>query len=711
MQHNAINRVHLDENFAFVECHADEVEEETRRRKAPRCGVQAMQEMKNGWHRKAEGRAQETPSRFLQLVFPELQRLNKSELLQRAHREGASLQEVDDAFDEEDQRQALMKLLMSRREEKDEASTCSDLSDSERESMPKLEVKHVLYDLGSYAPDDLIIGAFDRDGDWNLDSNELGSKLGGSDEVFQVLRKEPRYVMCFQDFNADHSGKDDDATSQPHTPTTTASTVTDAPTLAQECAFEEMLMITCAPAESATVNGLYEFRQSLFEGKPQWQKLNDPDRRLVFVPKFNTWNVIDTAFKNICERGSLMVSAGKAASHPTMVQSWQLAVDGSFVTIPEVRVAKVGQTLKSEISLQLGGPLEVLDHELDLREVPLQTMRSDSDAKYAKVPLRRASGLAIERQSYAATSRYQYGEDVHLDEFCSKGLERVSGEALSKENCTAISQCRASDDVRPSELSSKVADILGNGPMLLKTISAMAMKKQTCRVVQKAIVEACNSDKDLLAEALKDDVQALCESPNGNHVMTAAIENWSPDTCEFIISAVQDRCTAMAMHKFSCRVVNRLIEYCSLEQVKGIVQGIMQNVYKLARHKFGKHTIEVVLQRIPHLRSDVLAYLIGDFLDLCCHRDGSIIVERLLTFCDRQDQSKIINTMVRRGDSLIKLASEKYGSHVLAALAKHPESSQIRCILEQHVGDLREMKEAQKVLEAFEMQRPLKLEI
>merc|ERR1711933_104035 len=63
--------------------------------------------------------------------------------------------------------------------------------------------------------------------------------------------------------------------------------------------------------------------------------------------------------------------------------------------------------------------------------------------------------------------------------------------------------------------------------------ASLAIEKDGCRVLQKAIEVADNADKRRIAESLKNHITALVEDKHGNYVVQKIIEECAPQELEF----------------------------------------------------------------------------------------------------------------------------------------------------------------------------------
>merc|ERR1712187_314998 len=96
------------------------------------------------------------------------------------------------------------------------------------------------------------------------------------------------------------------------------------------------------------------------------------------------------------------------------------------------------------------------------------------------------------------------------------------------------------------------------------------------------------------------EAQLMLASGLKNNV-AECIEQMPPDTVTFIIEAVEEQTEKTAVHRYGCRVIQRLLEHCSAIQLKNMVEQILDMVPRLAQHRYGNYVVQHLLE---HGRKD-----------------------------------------------------------------------------------------------------------
>eukprot|EP00931_Biecheleriopsis_adriatica_P102585 TRINITY_DN77530_c0_g1_i1.p1 TRINITY_DN77530_c0_g1~~TRINITY_DN77530_c0_g1_i1.p1 ORF type:complete len:350 (+),score=53.41 TRINITY_DN77530_c0_g1_i1:98-1051(+) len=94
------------------------------------------------------------------------------------------------------------------------------------------------------------------------------------------------------------------------------------PAAACEEVWPRMLVSGATGINAPVINGVYRLRDGLHEGKPQWQKVGDADKWIVFVSKYRSWNMINADRKDSLEGGGYMHSLTANAVYPCRATQW-----------------------------------------------------------------------------------------------------------------------------------------------------------------------------------------------------------------------------------------------------------------------------------------------------------------------------------------------------------------------------------------------------
>ena len=102
------------------------------------------------------------------------------------------------------------------------------------------------------------------------------------------------------------------------------------------------------------------------------------------------------------------------------------------------------------------------------------------------------------------------------------------------------------------------------------------------------------------------------QDQNGNHVIQKCIETIQPsDPLAPMLRVIHDNAIQLSMHSFGCRLVQRLLEYCTIEDlVERTIADVLSSVLMLAHDQYGNYVIQHLVIKGP----DVAKYVFFVFL-------------------------------------------------------------------------------------------------
>eukprot|EP00434_Breviolum_minutum_P023397 symbB.v1.2.020640.t1/scaffold1718.1/size104949/5 len=158
----------------------------------------------------------------------------------------------------------------------------------------------------------------------------------------------------------------------------------------------------------------------------------------------------------------------------------------------------------------------------------------------------------------------------------------------------------------------------------------LSKDKFGCRVIQKFLETESNFDGikvDLVSE-LMDKVLECIEDINGNHVIQKVVENM-PSKVDFVTRAVAPKAAEMASHIYGCRIIQRLLENCNLEDIAQVLEPIVEASCELAKDKHANYVVQCILQR-GRLQDKIriVEIVTANVLELAKNKVSSNVVER-----------------------------------------------------------------------------------
>jgi len=223
-----------------------------------------------------------------------------------------------------------------------------------------------------------------------------------------------------------------------------------------------------------------------------------------------------------------------------------------------------------------------------------------------------------------------------------------------------------------------------------------------CRLIQSALEIASPQVAAELVNELKGHVLELVSSPHGNYVVQKVIAHLPVKASTFIVEEICGSGFKMARHRYACRIICRLIEYCSsLDVTRRLLEEMLLDVSELCCHNFGHHVVQSVLEHgSEYHRRQVLAALSTDPLSFAKHRNASYLLEKALSLCSDEELEGLLP--LARPDVIADLALHQYGCFVGQALMEHPRTDKAAALrwIAEIAGHLEQTRYGQRFLVA-----------
>jgi len=127
----------------------------------------------------------------------------------------------------------------------------------------------------------------------------------------------------------------------------------------------------------------------------------------------------------------------------------------------------------------------------------------------------------------------------------------------------------------------------------------------------------------------------------------------------------------VARHQFGCRVLQRLLEHCSPQQVSGLVQDLMVDVDRLSTHIYGNYVMQHVLEFGPEdQRRSFAVYALDHAVKLGSDQKGCAVLGKAFMHCSEKDRSEIFRAILRQPGLLATMASNRHGRVAVEAFLK-----------------------------------------
>mmetsp|Transcript_14761 Transcript_14761/g.40562 ORF Transcript_14761/g.40562 Transcript_14761/m.40562 type:complete len:460 (-) Transcript_14761:558-1937(-) len=222
-------------------------------------------------------------------------------------------------------------------------------------------------------------------------------------------------------------------------------------------------------------------------------------------------------------------------------------------------------------------------------------------------------------------------------------------------------------------------------------VATLACDYNGCHVIQKALQCGTPEMQMWLAEELKapDRVSRCIESPHGNHVIQKCIEHMPPKNVSFVIDAIQDRAQDVAGHRFGCRVILRLFEYCNPDQLKALRARILECVADLARSPYGNYVVQEMLGSGElEETQQIIGVIRDDIVDFAKVKWSSNVVEKCFQVASGIDEERrrlMLAVLGVPGETspLRKMVHDRYGAYVVQRILEYSKDGDRKRVQEE----------------------------
>ncbi|WKX98127.1 hypothetical protein Q1695_013653 [Nippostrongylus brasiliensis] len=236
----------------------------------------------------------------------------------------------------------------------------------------------------------------------------------------------------------------------------------------------------------------------------------------------------------------------------------------------------------------------------------------------------------------------EFAKDQHGSRFIQQKLERAS----AKEKQLLFEEVLAN-------AHALMVDVFGNyviqkffefgtpdqkaalGRSLKGNVMNLALQMYGCRVIQKAMESIDESLQLEILREMEGHVLKCVKDQNGNHVVQKVIEKVKPERLQFIINTFTkngpDTITQLSMHPYGCRVIQRVLEHCSEEQKRPVLEALHANMNTLIVDQYGNYVVQHVIEHGSNQDRDrIVQEVAGNVLRYAQHKFASNVIEKCL---------------------------------------------------------------------------------
>ncbi|VDD91061.1 unnamed protein product [Enterobius vermicularis] len=247
-------------------------------------------------------------------------------------------------------------------------------------------------------------------------------------------------------------------------------------------------------------------------------------------------------------------------------------------------------------------------------------------------------------------------------------------------------------------------------------VMSLALQMYGCRVIQKAL-ESIESDQQMeILKEMEGQVLKCVKDQNGNHVVQKVIERVDPSKLQFIIDAFvqpgdNNTVSSLSTHPYGCRVIQRVLEHCTEEQKRPVLDQLHMHIKDLVIDQYGNYVIQHVIEHgSMEDRDRIVQQIKGDVLRFAQHKFASNVIEKCLT-CGAVPHKNALITEVcgnpndAANTPLLQMMKDQYANYVVQKMLDVADSAhrkKMMLAIKPHIPALRKYNYGKHIITKLE---------
>ena len=204
-------------------------------------------------------------------------------------------------------------------------------------------------------------------------------------------------------------------------------------------------------------------------------------------------------------------------------------------------------------------------------------------------------------------------------------------------------------------------------------VYALSTQTYACRVVQKALGHILVEQQVELMQELDGKIMDCIKCENGNHVVQVAIEQVPLERIPYMIEAIQHDVQYLSMHKYGCRVIQRMLEHARDEVLCWLVPELHKCCGLLIADQFGNYVpAHIVEKGKPEDRNRVIEVVQRNLVQFSKQKFASHVVEKCIRYGTDQQRRELMRQLccpnARGENELEQLIRDGFANYVVQSL-------------------------------------------
>jgi len=236
----------------------------------------------------------------------------------------------------------------------------------------------------------------------------------------------------------------------------------------------------------------------------------------------------------------------------------------------------------------------------------------------------------------------------------------------------------------------------------------LARDKFGCRILQRVLEVSNREVQRQLAIEIEGEVFACSRHMHANFVLQKCVQLLPASGVGFIVQGIEAHAVEAAQHQYSCRVLQRLIEHCTHEKLRTLLDNLLKEVPRLVKDTYGHNVIRAVLSYgEPDDQRVIIRYVRGHILQSARNRQSSLVLEKCLDIAtgelEEERRALLAELLWGDGPPLLGILLDRFGNYIaqrVIHLSSGPEEVRLQELLDKVRHKLRQSTNGKRILQA-----------
>ena len=204
---------------------------------------------------------------------------------------------------------------------------------------------------------------------------------------------------------------------------------------------------------------------------------------------------------------------------------------------------------------------------------------------------------------------------------------------------------------------------------IIKNASKYSKQSKYSCFIQYLFENEGENIREEIFESLKGDIVNLSKDFYGNYVIQGILEYYDEKKHDIFNKLVNTKVIIeLCSNKYSCRVIQKLVDVLDDNLIKVMIELINNNLYKLFIDQNGNHVIHKIIKKLDEKDLEcIYNTALGNINSLIINQYGSHIIQELFTKLEDKEKIKIIIDKIYEND-LVGLCKDPYCNYIIQTI-------------------------------------------